>query len=87
MKYLLKYLKPYRKESILAPAFKLIEALVDLFVPLVIADIIDNGIADKDKSYIIIRFILLIGLAMVGLMFSITAQFFSSRSSVGFEAS
>lgn len=87
MKYLLKYLKPYRKESILAPAFKLIEALVDLFVPLVIADIIDNGIADKDKSYIIIRFILLIGLAMVGLMFSITAQFFSARASVGFAAS
>ncbi|MBR3039210.1 MAG: ABC transporter ATP-binding protein [Lachnospiraceae bacterium] len=87
MKHLLKYLKPYLKETILAPAFKLIEALVDLFVPLVIADIIDRGIATGNKHYIILRFFLLVGLAMVGLAFSITAQFFSARASVGFAAS
>ncbi len=83
---MLKYLKPYTKESILAPAFKLVEALLDLIVPIVIADIIKNGIKNGDKEYIIARFIFLIVLAVLGLAFSITAQFFAARASVGFAA-
>ena len=86
MKYLLKYLKPYTKESIIAPAFKLIEALLDLVVPLVIADIVKNGIRTGDKTYIFTRFAFLILLAIVGLGFSIIAQFYSARASVGFAA-
>ena len=83
---MLKYLIPYTKESILAPAFKLVEALLDLIVPIVIADIINNGIKNGDKEYIIARFIFLIVLAVLGLAFSITAQFFAARASVGFAA-
>ena len=84
MKYLLKFLKPYTKESILAPAFKLVEALLDLLVPLVISDIIKVGIANNDRHYILMRFLFLIFLAVLGLSFSITAQFFAAKASVGF---
>ena len=83
---LLKYLKPYKKESIMAPAFKLVEALLDLIVPLVVSDIIKVGIKNGDKNYIVLRFIFLIVLAVVGLGFSITAQYFSAKASVGFAA-
>ncbi len=86
MKGLLKYLKPYTKESILAPAFKLVEALLDLIVPLVIADIVNTGVKTGNRQYIIIRFAFLILLAVAGLGFSITAQFFAARASVGFAA-
>ena len=64
MKNLLKYLKPYTKESILAPAFKLVEALLDLVVPLVIADIVNTGVKTHDWHYIIVRFIFLILLGL-----------------------
>jgi len=84
MKYLLKYLKPYTKESILAPAFKLVEALLDLIVPLVISDIIKVGVKNNDRNYILMRFLFLIGLAALGLAFSITAQYFAAKASVGF---
>ena len=84
MKKLFPFLRPYRKESILAPLFKLLEALMDLIVPLVIADIIDRGIANWDKVYILERFIFLLLLAAVGLAFSITAQWFAAKASVGF---
>ena len=84
MKKLFPFLRPYRKESILAPLFKLLEALMDLIVPLVIADIIDRGIANGDKVYILERFIFLLLLATVGLAFSITAQWFAAKASVGF---
>lgn len=84
MKYLLKYLKPYTKESILAPAFKLVEALLDLLVPVVIADIIKVGIKTGDWKYILMRFLFLILLAVLGLAFSITAQYFAAKASVGF---
>ena len=84
MKKLFPFLRPYRKESILAPLFKLLEALMDLIVPLVIADIIDRGIANGDKVYILERFIFLLLLAAVGLAFSITAQWFAAKASVGF---
>ena len=84
MKKLFPFLRPYRKESILAPLFKLLEALMDLIVPLVIADIIERGIANGDKVYILERFIFLLLLAAVGLAFSITAQWFAAKASVGF---
>lgn len=84
MKKLFPFLRPYRKESILAPLFKLLEALMDLIVPLVIADIIDRGIANGDKVYILEHFIFLLLLAAVGLAFSITAQWFAAKASVGF---
>jgi len=87
MKYLLRYLKPYTKESILAPAFKLVEALLDLLVPVIIADIINNGIKNGDRQYIVIRFVFLIVLAVIGLGFSVTAQYFAARASVGFASS
>lgn len=77
---LIKYLKPYKKECVLAPLFKLLEALLELFVPLVIANIIDVGIANKDGSYILRMCLLLIFIAFVGLSVSITAQYFSAKA-------
>ena len=82
---LIKYLKPYRKECVLAPLFKLLEALLELFVPLVIANIIDVGIANKDGSYILRMCLLLIFIAFVGLSVSITAQYFSAKATRIFE--
>lgn len=83
---LLKYLKGFRKESVLGPFFKLLEALFELFTPLVIAAIIDNGIAGGDKGYIVKMCLVLVGLGFAGLAFSITAQFFAAKASVGFTA-
>lgn len=73
----------YKKESILAPLFKMLEALLELFVPLVVADIIDQGIYADDKTHIIVMSIVLLVLALIGLFFSITAQYFAARSAVG----
>lgn len=84
MKYLTKYLSDYKKESILAPIFKLLEALFDLFVPIVVANIIDYGIKNNDRSYIYEQVGLLIVLAALGICASITAQWFSAKASVGF---
>lgn len=81
---ILKYLKPYRKESILAPLFKLLEALMDLIVPVAVAAIIDKGIAYGNKPVIFTNFAIMIILAAAGLAFSITAQWFAARASVGF---
>ena len=86
MKRLLKYLSDYKKESILAPLFKLLEAGFELLVPLVMASIIDKGIADKDMGYIGLMGASLLGLAVVGLVASITAQFFAAKAAVGFSA-
>lgn len=86
MKKLIIYLKPYTKESILSPVFKMLEALIDLFVPLVIAEIIDVGLGNSDMSYIMKMCVLLIVLGLVGLGFSVTAQFFAAKASVGFVA-
>lgn len=86
MKKLLVHLKPYIKESILSPLFKMLEALIDLFVPLVIARIIDIGIADNDMGYVGKMCGVLIILGIIGLGFSITAQFFAAKASVGFVA-
>ena len=84
MKKLLVYLKDYIKESILGPLFKLLEALFELFVPLVIAAIIDKGIENGDTGYIIKMCLVLVLLGFVGLAFSITAQYFAAKASVGF---
>lgn len=84
MKSLLKYLKDYKKETVLAPLFKMLEASFELFVPLVMAAIIDTGIADGDKGYILKMGGILVLLAVVGLMCSVTAQFFSAKAAVGF---
>jgi ABC-type multidrug transport system fused ATPase/permease subunit len=81
---LMKYLKDYKKESILAPLFKLLEAFFELLVPLVMANIIDRGIADADFGYIGKMGACLITLAVVGLASSITAQFFAAKAAVGF---
>lgn len=77
-------IKDYKKESILAPLFKLLESLFDLFVPLVIAGIINNGINNNDFTYVIKMFILLIVLAIIGLACSVVAQYFAAKASVGF---
>lgn len=84
MKRLLVYLKDYKKESVLGPLFKLLEASFELFVPLVIAAIIDVGIASGDKVYIMRMCGLLILLAVVGLISAVTAQFFAAKAAVGF---
>ena len=84
MKTLSKYLKNYKKEAILAPVFKMLEALFDLFVPLVVADIINIGITNGDMHYVIKRVFLMIILAIAGWLVSITAQYFAAKSSVGF---
>ena len=84
MKKLLVYLKDYKMESVLGPLFKLLEATFELIVPLVMARIIDVGIAQGDKSYIFHMFCVLILLAAIGLTCSITAQYFAAKASVGF---
>ena len=84
MRSLAVYLKNYKKESILAPFFKFLEVVFDLIVPVIIAQIIDVGIANHDNGYIIQRFFILILMAAFGLTCSITAQFFAAKASVGF---
>ncbi len=84
MKKLLIYLKGYEKETILAPLFKMLEALFELFVPLVMAAVIDTGIAQRDRGYIVRMCLLLIALGVIGLVCSITAQFFAARAATGF---
>lgn len=84
MKKLLKYLKGNRVQCVLAPLFKMLEAILELFVPLVVAEIIDGGIAAANKPHIIKMCMILILLGAVGLAFSITAQFFAAKASVGF---
>jgi ABC-type multidrug transport system fused ATPase/permease subunit len=84
MKKLLTFLKPYRKESILAPLFKLLEASFELLVPLIMAGIIDYGIDGADRGYIWRMGFWLLLLGVVGLICSITAQFFAARAAVGF---
>lgn len=86
MKRLMVYLKDYKKESVLAPLFKLLEAFFELLVPLVMANIIDRGIADNDMGYIGKMGLCLLILAIVGLTSSITAQFFAAKAAVGFSA-
>ena len=84
MKRLLKYLKSYKKECVLGPLFKMFEATLELIVPLVIAAIVDRGIGDSSTSFVIKASLFLLLLGAVGLTFSLTAQYFSAKASVGF---
>ena len=84
MEKLLVYLKDYKKESVLGPLFKLLEATFELIVPLVMAAIIDTGVATGDKSYIMKMCMVLVLLAVIGLTCSITAQYFAAKAAVGF---
>lgn len=84
MKKLLCYLKGYEKETVFAPLFKMLEALLELFVPLVMATVIDTGIAHRDSFYIVKMCLLLVALGAVGLACSVTAQFFAAKAATGF---
>lgn len=84
MKSLLSYLKDYKKESVLGPLFKLLEASFELFVPLVMSAIIDTGIANRDTGYIVRMCGILVALGLIGLVCSITAQYFAAKAAVGF---
>ncbi len=86
MKKLLRYLKGYKKECILGPLFKMLEATFELFVPLVVASIIDVGIAEGDKSYIIKMCLLMAALGAIGLTNTLFAQYFAAKAAVGFSA-
>ena len=83
MKKLLYFMKDYKRESILAPLFKMLEAFFELFVPLVVASIIDDGIVQRDSGHIVRMCLVLLVLAAVGLVCSITAQYFAAKAAVG----
>ena len=84
MKKLLIFLKNYKKETILGPLFKLLEASFELIIPLVVASIIDVGIANQDKGYIVTRVLIMVLLGIVGLVCALTAQYFAAKAAVGF---
>lgn len=84
MKKLLVYLKDYKKESILAPLFKMLEASFELIVPLVVTAIIDVGIAGRDSGYILKMCLVMVALGLIGLACSVTAQYFAAKAAVGF---
>lgn len=86
MRKLLIYLKDYKKETVLGPLFKLLEASFELIVPLVVASMIDVGIASGDKGYIIRMCLIMAALGLIGLVCSVTAQYFAARAAVGFAA-
>ena len=83
MRRIIRFIKSYRKEAVMGPLFKMLEALFELFIPLVVADIIDVGIKNGDSAYILRRCALMVGLGVVGLVCSITAQYFSAKAAVG----
>jgi len=84
MKMIMRFLKDYKKECVLAPLFKMLEAIFELFVPLVVSSVIDKGIVNADKGYSICRCVfMLILLAIIGLVCAITAQYFSAKAAVG----
>ncbi len=81
---LLRFMKGYIKESIISPFFKLLEASFELFVPLVVASIIDIGIANKDKAFVVQRCLILVALAVIGLCCTLLAQYYAAKAAVGF---
>lgn len=84
MKKLLVYLKDYKKECVLAPLFKMLEASFELIVPLVVTAIIDVGIANRDSGYILRMCLVMVALGLIGLVCSVTAQYFAAKAAVGF---
>ena len=87
MKGLLSYMRGYKKQCVLAPLFKMLEACFELFIPLVVAAIIDNGIANNDTSYIVWCCVIMVALGAIGLTCTIFAQYFSAYCAVGFVSS
>ena len=83
MKHLLTQLRAYRKESILGPLFKLLEAGLELMVPLIVAAIIDGGVKTGDTGYILRMSLLMVALGLAGLASSVTAQYFAAKAAVG----
>ena len=86
MRKLLKYMKGYGRECVLGPLFKLLEATFELFIPLVVADIVDKGIGNGDGSYVIRMCCVMILLGIIGLVCAVTAQFFAAKAAVGFSS-
>ena len=86
MKKLLKYMRGYGKECVLGPLFKLLEATFELFIPLVVAAIVDTGIGNGDQCYIVKMVLVMIALGFIGLASAVTAQYFAARAAVGFSA-
>lgn len=86
MKQILKYMRGYIKECVLGPLFKLLEASFELMIPLVVAQIVDVGIANNDAGYIVKMCLIMVGLGIVGLISAVTAQFFAAKAAVGFSA-
>ena len=84
MRKLLVYLKDYKKESVLAPLFKMLEASFELIVPLVVTAIIDVGIANRDSGYILRMCLVMVALGLIGLLCSVTAQYFAAKAAAGF---
>ena len=84
MRHLLVYLKEYKKECVLAPLFKMLEAVFELLAPLVMAAVIDVGIAGRDTDYIVKMCLVMVLLGVVGLVCSVTAQYFSAKAACGF---
>ena len=84
MKKLLKYMRGFGKQCVLAPLFKMLEATFELFIPLVVAAIVDTGIANRDTGYIVKMCLVMIALGIVGLICAVTAQYFSAAAAVGF---
>ena len=84
MKQLLSYFKPYLKESFLAPLFKLLEAVFELLVPMVIAGIVDQSIPQKDQGHLWMQIGLLFVFAVIGVLVALVAQFYSAKAAVGF---
>ena len=86
MKQILRYMRGYIKECVLGPLFKLLEASFELMIPLVVAQIVDVGIANNDAGYIVKMCLIMVGLGIVGLISAVTAQFFAAKAAVGFSA-
>ena len=86
MKKLLKYMRGYGRECVLGPLFKLLEATFELFIPLVVASIVDVGIVGGDRGYIVKMCLVMIALGLIGLVTAVTAQFFAAKAAVGFSA-
>ena len=84
MKKILRFLKNYKMECVMAPLFKMLEASFELFIPLVIAAIIDQGILRNNRPFVVQRFFVLLLLAVIGLTCAVTAQFFAAKAAVGF---
>ena len=84
MKGILRYLRDYKKESVLAPLFKMLEACFELLIPIVMAHIIDTGIKNQDMGYVLRMCLVMIALGIIGLSCSLTAQYFSAKAATGF---